>query len=188
METAIKKAFKSTEQPQVIRYADDFVVFHPTLEGVQRARETIETWLHDIGLELKPSKTSISHTLTPYQDKVGFTFLGFAIRQIPVGKTHTGKTPDQSHVRRRRCQAVRVPGRGLHHCVDFPDYRLQHHAADDRLALRTERARRRPRGRRDLLFRLETGAGALPEGPGSHRLVKPRAPRAYYFSFLFVRA
>ncbi len=94
METAIKKAFKSTEQPQVIRYADDFVVFHPTLEGVQRARETIETWLHDIGLELKPSKTSISHTLTSYQDKVGFTFLGFAIRQIPVGKTHTGKTPD----------------------------------------------------------------------------------------------
>jgi RNA-directed DNA polymerase len=93
METAIKQAFKSTEQPQVIRYADDFVVLHPTLEGIQRARKVIETWLSDIGLELKPSKTKVSHTLIPYQSNVGFTFLGFAIRQFPVGKTHTGKNP-----------------------------------------------------------------------------------------------
>ncbi len=44
-----------------------------------------------MGLELKPSKTKITHTLRPYQGTVGFEFLGFAIRQFPVGKTHTGK-------------------------------------------------------------------------------------------------
>lgn len=40
---------------------------------------------------MNPKKTSITHTLTPYEGRVGFDFLGFSIRQYPVGKTHTGK-------------------------------------------------------------------------------------------------
>jgi len=43
-------------------------------------------------LELKPSKTRLSHTLNEYQGNVGFNFLGFSLRQYPVGRTHTGTT------------------------------------------------------------------------------------------------
>jgi len=44
-----------------------------------------------MSLELKPSKTRISHTLTPYEGNVGFDFLGFNIRQHPVGKHQSGR-------------------------------------------------------------------------------------------------
>jgi RNA-directed DNA polymerase len=94
METAVMEAFPTKEgKPQFIRYADDLIVFHATEEGVKRAQAVLETWLADMGLELKPSKTKITHTLKPYQGNKGFEFLGFAIRQFPVGQTHTGKNP-----------------------------------------------------------------------------------------------
>ena len=44
-----------------------------------------------MGLELKPSKTRITHTLQHDHEEVGFDFLGFHIQQFPVGKTHAGK-------------------------------------------------------------------------------------------------
>jgi RNA-directed DNA polymerase len=44
-----------------------------------------------MGLELKPSKTKVSHTLYHYNGNVGFDFLGFTIRQFPVGKCNSGK-------------------------------------------------------------------------------------------------
>ena len=46
----------------------------------------------DIGLELKPSKTRISHTLNEYEGNIGFNFLGFNIRQYPVGKCQSTKS------------------------------------------------------------------------------------------------
>jgi len=61
-----------------------------TLTARKRAPKLIATWLQGLGLELKPSKTRLSHTLNDYQGNVGFNFLGFSIRQFPVGKTHTG--------------------------------------------------------------------------------------------------
>lgn len=76
--------------PKLIRYADDFVVLHAEEGEVRKAQQLIATWLQGIGLELKPSKTRLSHTLNDYQGNVGFNFLGFSIRQFPVGKTHTG--------------------------------------------------------------------------------------------------
>jgi RNA-directed DNA polymerase len=92
METRVAQAFTYREgKPNFVRYADDFVVFHPTEAGVKKAKEVLETWLQDIGLELKPSKTRITHTLQEYQGVVGFDFLGWTVRQFPVGKTHTGK-------------------------------------------------------------------------------------------------
>src|SRR5260370_1289006 len=92
LETGIKEAFRAKEEiPQVIRYADDFVVLHPTLEGSKKAQEIATQWLQGIGLELKASKTKITHTLKAVEGQVGFNFLGFTIRQFPVGKTHTGK-------------------------------------------------------------------------------------------------
>jgi len=89
METAVRKAYLTKDQPALVRYADDFVVLHSTLAGVEKAKQMMETWLQGIGLELKPSKTRITHTLGMSQEKGGFDFLGFNIRQYRVGKTHT---------------------------------------------------------------------------------------------------
>ncbi|WP_293122489.1 group II intron reverse transcriptase/maturase [Moorena sp. SIO4G3] len=64
----------------LIRYADDFVILHQDLTVVKECLEVINKWLPDMGLELKPSKTKITHTFE------GFNFLGFNIRQYEVGK------------------------------------------------------------------------------------------------------
>ena len=84
---------------KVIRYADDLVVLHPDLSVIEAAQQTITHWLADMGLELKPSKTRITHTLHPHHGQIGFDFLGFHIRQHPVGKTHSGKSGSQYHSR-----------------------------------------------------------------------------------------
>lgn len=74
----------------LIRYADDFVILHKDITVVQRCREIISEWLIDMGLELKPSKTRLAHTLAQHGDeKPGFDFLGFNIRQYAVGKYHS---------------------------------------------------------------------------------------------------
>ena len=45
-----------------------------------------------MGLELKPSKTRLTHTLHNVgKEKAGFDFLGFNIRQFKVGKYNSGK-------------------------------------------------------------------------------------------------
>ncbi|MFB8787338.1 MAG: group II intron reverse transcriptase/maturase [Potamolinea sp.] len=75
----------------LIRYADDFVILHEDLTVVQRCKEVISEWLKGMGLELKPSKTRLAHTLNRYEGQdVGFNFLGFNIRQYPAGKYNTG--------------------------------------------------------------------------------------------------
>jgi len=77
----------------LIRYADDFVILHEDITVVQKCREIISEWLNGMGLELKPSKTKLVHTLKQYeQEQPGFDFLGFTIRQYPVGKYQTGKS------------------------------------------------------------------------------------------------
>src|SRR5437764_579417 len=45
---------------------------HPTEAGVQKAKQLLDTWLSTIGLELKPSKTRITHTIWEYQGHLGF--------------------------------------------------------------------------------------------------------------------
>jgi len=78
METALMKAYRTkADRPQLVRYADDLVVFHPTAAGVKKAKEVLEAWLADMGLELKPSKTRMTHTLQEYQGTTGFDFLGY---------------------------------------------------------------------------------------------------------------
>ena len=91
MEIKILEEFPKRNAPSIIRYADDFVVMHENLTVVQKCQQVVTEWLSDMGLELKPSKTRISHTLKEYEGKVGFDFLGFNIRQHPVGKYKTGK-------------------------------------------------------------------------------------------------
>ena len=91
LEEAIKNVSRTTrDKPQMVRYADDLVIFHSTLETIVEVKNRVEHWLRKMGLELKPSKTRITHTLTCHEGNVGFEFLGFSIRHYPVGKTHTG--------------------------------------------------------------------------------------------------
>jgi RNA-directed DNA polymerase len=74
-------------KPVVIRYADDFVILHPDLDALKRAEQIAAEWLKGMGLEMKPSKTRITHTLQEVGGNVGFDFLGFNFRQYHRGKT-----------------------------------------------------------------------------------------------------
>lgn len=84
-----------------IRYADDFVLMHKDKKVILDGKKVIEKWLSEIGLELKPSKTRIAHTLLPEESEdgnAGFNFLGFHIRTFKVGyhssfRLSTGKRP-----------------------------------------------------------------------------------------------
>ena len=79
---------KEVTAPVVIRYADDFVVLCDEKAVVQRCREIISEWLKGIGLELKPEKTRLTHTLHSELNedgKAGFDFLGHHIQQFPAG-------------------------------------------------------------------------------------------------------
>jgi RNA-directed DNA polymerase len=101
LETAVSAAFPLRTQkdgvrvvarPHVVRYADDFVILHPDLAVVEQAQAVAAAWLAGIGLELKPSKTRLVHTLREHAGQPpGFDFLGFTVRQFPAGKTHSGK-------------------------------------------------------------------------------------------------
>ena len=46
-----------------IRYADDFVILHENIKVVLQGKTVIQEWLNQIGLELKPEKIKIAHTL-----------------------------------------------------------------------------------------------------------------------------
>ncbi|WCR59251.1 MAG: Group II intron-encoded protein LtrA [Wolbachia endosymbiont of Ctenocephalides felis wCfeF] len=72
----------------IIFYADDFVVIHENEEILFKAKILIEEWLKTIGLELKPLKTKISHTLNG--NKPGFDFLGFSIRHYLTRSSKKG--------------------------------------------------------------------------------------------------
>jgi RNA-directed DNA polymerase len=87
-------------RPKLIRYADDVVVLHHELKVIQQCKLLISEWLRKAGLEIKPEKTRICHSLETVEidgqlEKPGFDFLGFEIRQYKAGKYQTGKTPDQ---------------------------------------------------------------------------------------------
>jgi len=75
------------------------VVLNPELEVINKAKKAIETWLAPVGLELKPEKPRICHTLNPLRIEgseltvnPGFDFLGFNIRQYTKGKHHSGRS------------------------------------------------------------------------------------------------
>jgi RNA-directed DNA polymerase len=70
------KGAKAINRPalSLIRYADDFVILHEDLNVVKKCQEIIANWLSDMGLELKPSKTKLTHTLNELDGNVGFEF------------------------------------------------------------------------------------------------------------------
>jgi RNA-directed DNA polymerase len=76
---------KAQSSISIIFYADDFVVIHESEEIVLKAKQFVEEWLEAIGLKLNQSKTRIIHTLeSKDENKAGFNFLSFSIRQYPV--------------------------------------------------------------------------------------------------------
>jgi RNA-directed DNA polymerase len=103
MENRIKQAFpirwkkingKKKEIPgaEFVRYADDFVILHENIEVIKECQQIITEWLSGLGLQLKPSKTRIIHTLERYENnEPGFDFLGFNFRQYKVGKNYSAK-------------------------------------------------------------------------------------------------
>jgi RNA-directed DNA polymerase len=94
MENGIGQAFSKRNAPILIRYADDFVILHENITVAQRCQTIISEWLKGIGLELKPSKTRLTHTLNSHEgQEAGFNFLGFNIRQYPAGKYTSGRNP-----------------------------------------------------------------------------------------------
>jgi RNA-directed DNA polymerase len=96
LETHIRTRFprsgsRGFQSPNVIVYADDLVILHEDHTIIQRCQDEVTTWLHMMGLMLKPSKTRITHTLERGSEKPGFDFLGFRIQQYPAGKTKSGR-------------------------------------------------------------------------------------------------
>lgn len=88
LETALDTRAKH-HRVTVVRYADDLVLLCDDLSALQVARQTLEAGLAEVGLRLKPSKTHVTHTRYEHEGSVGFNFLGFRIRQYPVGQYHT---------------------------------------------------------------------------------------------------
>lgn len=101
-------------KPQVIRYADDFVVLHPDLTVIEQCQQLVGEWLKPMGLQLKPSKTRIAHTLQWVDGQVGFDFLGFHVQQYKVGQTHSRRgfvtliTPAKAAVKRHYRQLATI--------------------------------------------------------------------------------
>lgn len=91
LETAVRSCIKTNANTKynlgVIRYADDFVILHKDYEVLMCCKQAAENFLRDIGLELRPEKTRIAHTLENMgEEKPGFNFLGFNVRQYKLGK------------------------------------------------------------------------------------------------------
>ncbi|WP_363269555.1 group II intron reverse transcriptase/maturase [Okeania sp. SIO2B3] len=75
----------------LVRYADDFVILHKDIKVVLQAKTVVQEWLNQVGLELKPEKTKIAHTLEEHEGNTpGFDFLGFTIRQWNIKTTKQG--------------------------------------------------------------------------------------------------
>ncbi len=64
----LENRIKQIKGASLIRYADDFVIFHENLEVLKQCQQIIREWLAQFDLELKPSKTKIVHTLNELDD------------------------------------------------------------------------------------------------------------------------
>jgi RNA-directed DNA polymerase len=88
----MENRIKQVKGASLIRYADDFVIFHEDLEKLKQCQQIINEWLSHLDLEIKPEKTKIVHTIHKLEDKEpGFDFLGFNVKQYKVGKYQSGR-------------------------------------------------------------------------------------------------
>lgn len=79
---------KSSKSLTVIRYVDDIVIVHPNLDVINYCKSELDNFLIAFNLKLNKKKTQIVHTLNMNDSTRirGFEFLGFHIRQLPIGK------------------------------------------------------------------------------------------------------
>jgi hypothetical protein len=67
------------------------IAMHQEEEIVIKAKSFMEGWLKQMGLEMKESKTHITHSLNEVGEKEpGFDFLGFTVRQFPDKQARRG--------------------------------------------------------------------------------------------------
>jgi RNA-directed DNA polymerase len=87
MEKRLEQFAKSLQgyKPKLIGHLEDFVILHPNREVIQKVQEISIDWFKAIGLEINESNTRISH------GNEGFDFLGFNVKQYPVGKHNSRK-------------------------------------------------------------------------------------------------
>src|SRR5713101_9900822 len=97
---------------QVIRYAHDIVVIHKDLGVIKEAEKYIAAWVGKMGLQLKPEKTRIVHSLLSYEgNEPGFNFLGFNCRQYrrtTEGRIKTLIKPEKDKLHRHLKQIGRI--------------------------------------------------------------------------------
>jgi RNA-directed DNA polymerase len=90
LKTKVTELFgaKSNKSLTVIRYADDIVIAHPDLAVINYCKSELSKFLNAFNLRLNLEKTQIVHTLNINNstNTRGFEFLGFHIRQLPIGK------------------------------------------------------------------------------------------------------
>ena len=96
LEETVTRAAPRKYRAIVVRYADDLVILCADLETLIELKAVAEEWLATMGLQLKPSKTRITHTLNEHEGNVGFDFLGFNVRQYHVSKHRTRTYRGQS--------------------------------------------------------------------------------------------
>lgn len=89
LEEELLKTYPRYHKPTIIRFADDVAILHHDLDMLHQTKLQAETWLDQIGLQLNPTKTCITHTLNEDEGQAGFDFLGFNIRQYHVGRYKT---------------------------------------------------------------------------------------------------
>ncbi len=73
------------------RYAENVLIRQRDKAVVPHGQGLIAEGLQGLGLELKPEKTGLAHTLIPEGGKAGCDFLGFEIRQHPASKYNAAR-------------------------------------------------------------------------------------------------
>ena len=90
LESLVKTTIKGAH---LVRFADDFVVFHHDREAILRAQTLICQWLSSKGLELRADKTRIVHTLNGGAEyPTGFDFLGCHVQQYRTRRRRINKS------------------------------------------------------------------------------------------------
>ncbi len=99
----------------LIRYGGNLAIAHEDIEVVQKCQDIITEFLSDLYWEFKPSQIKIYHTLHKCgEEKPGFDFLGFNIRQYQVSKNQsklglkTQIQPSAESIRSHYCQVAEV--------------------------------------------------------------------------------
>ena len=79
---------KVSKSLTVVRYADDIVILHPELKIIEFCKTELNIFLTKLNLRINQDKSNILHTLeSDSKTRIrGFEFLGFHIRQLPIGK------------------------------------------------------------------------------------------------------